>query len=77
MNKIQKAVTGASLAAATVVAGAGVAGATTPPSATTVISDGASELSTQLLAVGGAGLTAGVAIVALRKGWRLVKGFFG
>ncbi len=40
-----------------------------------VITDAASGLQGDLMTVAGVGLGVGAAIFALRKGWRLLKGF--
>lgn len=47
----------------------------TPSTPTGIITDAVGDLKGELLTVGAAGLVVGVAIFALKKGWRLVKGF--
>jgi hypothetical protein len=45
------------------------------PSPVSVVTDAADGLQGDLLSVAGVGLTVGAAIFALRKGWKLLKGF--
>lgn len=41
------------------------------------ITSATSDLGSQLMGVAGAGLTVGVGVFALRKGWSLLRGFVG
>lgn len=43
---------------------------------TDVITDAVTGLQAELLTVAGAGVAIGVAVLVVRKGYRLVKGFF-
>jgi hypothetical protein len=45
------------------------------PTTVSVITDAVDGLKDDLLAIAGVGLGIGAAIFALRKGWKLVKGF--
>lgn len=45
------------------------------PTAVSTITDAASGLKGDMLSIAGVGLGVGAAIFALRKGWRLLKGF--
>lgn len=44
--------------------------------ASTILDPEAASLGTDLLAVAGAGAAAGIVIVGVRKGWRLLQRFF-
>jgi len=48
---------------------------TAPTTASGVIEAEVGNLQTEILAVAGTGLGIGVIVFALRKGWRLLKGF--
>jgi hypothetical protein len=54
----------------------GISSAATYTSAADVVSPASSALKTQLLAVAGGAAVLGIVIVAVKKGWRLAKGFF-
>lgn len=47
----------------------------TPADPVSVVTDAAAPLKDDLLGVAGVGLGVGVVIFAVRKGWKLVKGF--
>lgn len=47
----------------------------TPTTASGVIDGAVTDLKPELLAVAGTGLGIGVILFALRKGWRMLKGF--
>lgn len=74
-NRMRAAVMGGT-AVLTTAALAAPAFATDPTSASDVVTTGAPALKTALLAVAGIAVIPGVTILAVRKGWRLAKGFF-
>lgn len=49
----------------------------TPASPVSVVTGAVDGLQDDLLTIAGVGLGIGAAIFALRKGWRVVKGFIG
>lgn len=55
---------------------AGPALATDPTTAAEAVGPGADALKLALLGVAGVAVVPGVTILAVRKGWRLAKGFF-
>jgi hypothetical protein len=62
------------VAASAIVVPVGIASAS--GGASTILDPEAASLGTDLLAVAGAGAAAGIVIVGVRKGWRLLQRFF-
>ena len=74
MDIIRKSFLSLTLGVLGVLGYATAAGAQT--TSETVVTGGATELQSQLLAIGAVVLPLGVAIVAMKWGWRFAKGFF-
>jgi hypothetical protein len=76
MNKLTRFATVAGTTATTIGVLATAALATDPTTAQEALSPGADALKLALLAVAGAAVIPGVTILAVKKGWPMVKRFF-